>query len=146
MPLLSAVVPFTHTEGPRDPHERANHLDALAYAAWWPLLEAANKADLRPLLDAYWDAARALVGFWENRARTLQRALTNVLATDALDEGQRRAVVRALHGSTARDASLLSRSEGRIIEQYRSLPAADKAMVRVMLDRLAKMAEQERAR
>jgi hypothetical protein len=46
--------------------------------------------------------------------------LIHALATDALNDEQRRRIITALHGTKARDANLLTAAEAELLKDYRA--------------------------
>lgn len=80
-----------------------------------------------------------LVTFYEGRITRLERSLTNALASDALADEQRADIVMALHGTTARDVNLLSESERTHLDAYRAMDPKDRAAVRNVVTRLARV-------
>jgi hypothetical protein len=83
-------------------------------------------------------AGHRYVEIWERRARAIERTLRTILASDALNDDDRAAVVAVLCGrSSARDPKLLTDVETALIEHYRETTTADKQMLRTLLARLA---------
>jgi hypothetical protein len=83
------------------------------------------------------------VMYWRNRTDRLEAVLRRALASDALDDDSRRAIIDGLHGpgqGRRRDLKALSEVERRIVDHYRQVPAVDKRTVRTLLQRLAWMA------
>jgi hypothetical protein len=74
-------------------------------------------------------AATRLGSLWEHQAKRHQRMLQSALATDALTDEQRSEILTGLHGSTHRDAKLLTESELELVEAYRQMENDDRAVV-----------------
>ena len=71
--------------------------------------------------------------------KALTRQLHAALATDALSDRDRTAIIRALHGSTQRDARLLRESERELFDLYAGLTDADRQMFRRMMTRIREL-------
>lgn len=134
-PLISSSTYFGHS---------SKRLRKTFRDAYYALREHIPEPCIAPCDDPLWDAYVRLVGYYERQVRRLRQNRYAALATDNLTDNQRAAVVRTLFGTTNRDAKLLSDVEARMIGQYRTVPANDKAMVRTLLDRLEKMQQLEK--
>lgn len=99
------------------------------------------------LFDQVGTTACACLTFWEGRTRKAEHLLRKVLASDALSEDERRAILTTLHGRRGpqRDLHILSDLERAMIDQYRQMAAADRQMIRTLFARLAVTPEQVRA-
>ena len=126
---------------------------ALAAAVEEPSLDAlrANVGVLRDALydayhtclngvrrdDPHWDeigqlhhAGHRLADFHERRAARAEKIAQAALATDAISDELRAEILKGLHGSTRRDAKLLSERDAELLESYRLLGTEDRAVVR----------------
>ena len=117
--------------------QRANGLEGAIWQAQRALREEYKiplEAD-SPVLDAI-DNYRRLM---EGHLRSLERTSRNLLASDALTNGQRTTLLTSLYGQAGRqrDTHLLTKKEGELIDLHRRVSAQDKILLRSFLRRLA---------
>lgn len=121
---------------------RRNALDAVRKA-----LEAADllrqspgqrERLLDPLWEDLWDALWHYEQHLEARIFKLESTLRRTLASDKLSDAERRELLMTVYGrkGPARDPKVLTKTELRLIHQYRRLDAAEGQMIRTLLARL----------
>lgn len=91
----------------------------------------------------HWKAESDCHYYLERRARQLERTLIAVLANDLVSDEQRAKVLEIMRGKRAvgQDPKILSDQERDMIEQYRSMDAAGRQMIRTLFARLATTSE-----
>jgi hypothetical protein len=138
---LATVVQFTTP--PADPKERGRRAEETYRAAYDAMSDEAKDAGLEvhggSTLFRMFSAGLRCTEVWRLRVKALERALTNVLASDALPDEQRISALKVLHGeeTVGRNPHLLSDAERRLIDHYRASAPADKQMLRTLVARLA---------
>ena len=130
----ATVVTFT----PAAEHdERARAANDAYYEAYQAIQDDARDAGL-PIdgsspLSRMFRAGHHLVDLWQRRAQRLTRQLQAALASDALSDDQRAAIVKTITGSTRRDANILNAGERDYLDDLRALDDRDRVAVRQII-------------
>lgn len=83
---------------------------------------------------------------WKSRAMRLEKALRNMLASDALSEEDRRRVLDVIAGrpgTPARDTRLLSPVDAEMVANYRRLSDSSRAAIRAIVNELAHASDEK---
>jgi hypothetical protein len=111
------------------------------FASAWKTLEDSLKA-AGFTIEAYraaFLAACRLTDPWYARTLRLERQLRSALACDGLTDDLRAGILRALYGKRGMSRAMISDAETKLLEDYRALDAAERQMVRTLLDRLVRL-------
>jgi hypothetical protein len=131
--LNGPVVAFTAAPN-AEPNAKARAAGKAFYDAYHTAKEEARAAGLptdgHSALFAVLHNGRKLAELWETRANALSRQLQAALASDALTDEQRAAIVKTVTGNTRRDAKLLAASEREMLDEYQALSSVDKVTAR----------------
>jgi hypothetical protein len=73
------------------------------------------------------------------RTFRLERQLRAALACDGLTDEWRLGVLRALYGKQGTVRAMISEADTKLLEDYRALDAAERQMLRTLIDRLARL-------
>jgi hypothetical protein len=146
--LSTPVIAFESVESPPSKREerlrrqRADALNALHDA----MIDAGlitswlhDQTVLGRCVYSAWKAESDFHSYLERRLRQFERTVRVILASDVVPDDQRERIRQVLFGkrNVGRDPKTLSEPERVMFDNYRSMDAAGRQMVRTLLERLA---------